>query len=413
MSAFITLEKTNTMLEDMSGGVCAPLGFKAAAMQVNIRKPKKDLAIIMSDVPAAVAGVFTRNKAAAAPIHMCKRHLQKSSVARAVIVNSGNANACTGEQGRRDATAMASETAKCLGVPEEQVWVSSTGVIGQHLPMEKILSAIPDLSKTLTNTGSSDAAVAIMTTDTFPKELAVKFSLGGKDVRIGAIAKGSGMIAPNMATMLSFVTTDANVPPPLLQQALSRANAVSFNRISVDGDCSTNDMVMMMANGLAENDPMADGSENYLHFYAALEYVLTKLAKMIVKDGEGATKLIEIHINGARSEEEATQVARSIATSPLVKTAFHAADANWGRIVAAIGYSGIEVVPENVEIAFGDVPILKKNFDIMLDERKAKEVLLQPEFAVNVNLNQGGASATFWTCDLSAKYVEINGSYRT
>ncbi len=413
MSAVITLEKTNTMLEEISGGVCAPLGFKAAAMQVNIRKPKKDVAIIASDVAAAVAGVFTRNKAAAAPIQVCQQHLQKSSVARAVVVNSGNANACTGEQGRRDATAMARETAKCLGVPEEQVWVSSTGVIGQHLPMEKILSAIPDLSKTLTNTGSSDAAAAIMTTDTFPKELAVKLSLGGKDVRIGAIAKGSGMIAPNMATMLGFVTTDANIPPLLLQKALSRANAVSFNRISVDGDCSTNDMVMMMANGLAENDPMADGSESYLHFYAALEYVLTKLAKMIVKDGEGATKLIEIHINGARTESDAVQAARAIANSPLVKTAFHASDANWGRIMAAIGYSGIEVMPENVEISFGDVPILKKNFDIMLDERKAKEVLLKSEFEVNVNLNQGEASATFWTCDLSAKYVEINGSYRT
>jgi glutamate N-acetyltransferase / amino-acid N-acetyltransferase len=413
MSATITLEKTKTILEEIEGGVCAPNGFKAAGMQANIRKPKKDLAIITSDVEAAVAGVFTLNKAAAAPIQICKRHLQKSSVARAVVVNSGNANACTGEQGLHDAKAMVNETAKALGVAEEQIWVSSTGVIGQPLPMQKILPAIVDLSKTLANTGGADAAAAIMTTDTFPKEIAVKFTIDGKDIHIGAIAKGSGMIAPNMATMLGFVTTDANIPQPLLQKALSRANEVSFNRISVDGDCSTNDMVMIMANGLAENEAITNGSENYMHFYAALEYVLTKLAKMIVKDGEGATKLIEIHINGARSEAEATEAARAIANSPLVKTAFHASDANWGRIMAAIGYSGIDVAPENIEISFGDVPILKRNFDIMLDESKAKEVLLKSEFEVNINLNQGEASATFWTCDLSAKYVEINGSYRS
>lgn len=403
-------------LQEIAGGICAPKGFKAAGVGARIRKPKKDIAIVASDVPAAVAAVLTTNKAAAAPIAVCKAQLQRGKACSAIVANSGNANACTGERGLADAWQMVRETAAALSVPEESVLVASTGVIGQFLPMERVVEGIRRAASQLAASpdASHAAAEAIMTTDTFPKELAVSLTLGGKEVRIGAIAKGSGMIAPQMATMLAFITTDASISPELLKRALAEANARSFNRISVDGDCSTNDAVFIMANAQAENPRIEQWeSDDCRAFSDALQTVMTRLAKMIVKDGEGATKLIEIHISGARSESEAEQAARSIANSLLVKTAFHGADANWGRIMAAIGYSGIAFSPEKVEIAFGDVPILKPNFQIVLDEVKAKDVLSKPEVVLRVHLHQGESEARFWTCDLSAKYVEINGSYRS
>ncbi len=290
---------------------------------------------------------------------------------------------------------------------------SSTGVIGQYMPMDKVIPAIGDLAGRLSTSGNEDAAEAIMTTDTFPKEAGVHFSLGKKVITIGGVAKGSGMIAPNMATMLAFVTSDIVISHDLLAKALRSANNRSFNRISVDGDMSTNDMVLVMANGRAENPHFLENSEEYQLFVVALEYVLIKLAKMIAKDGEGATKLIEIMAKGAWSEEEAAQAGKAVANSNLVKTAIHGADANWGRILAAVGYSGIDFNPDNVEISFGDLPILKSNYEIVLNEEKAKEILLKDNVVIVIDLKQGSHFARFWTCDLTKEYVHINASYRS
>jgi glutamate N-acetyltransferase/amino-acid N-acetyltransferase len=397
-------------VNECQGGVTAPLGFRAAGIYCGIRKVKKDIAMIVSDVPATVAGVFTLNKTQAAPVLVDKLQLKNSPVCSALVVNSGNANACTGERGMNDAWEMVKTTARVLNIPEAHVMVSSTGVIGQYMPMDKVVPAIAELAGKLSVAGNADAAEAIMTTDTFAKEAAVKFTLGKSVVTIGGVAKGSGMIAPNMATMLAFVTTDIAIAPALLTKALGAANNRSFNRISVDGDMSTNDMVLVLANGLAKNGKITENSEEFQFFVAALEYVLIKLAKMIAKDGEGATKLIEIMVKGARSEEEAAQAARAVANSNLVKTAIHGADANWGRILAAVGYSGIDFNPDIVEISFGELPILKKNYEIVLDEEKAKELLLKDTVVIVVDLNQGNQFARFWTCDLTKEYVHINAS---
>lgn len=400
-------------VNECEGGVTAPRGFRAGGLYCGIRKVKKDLAIISSEVPATVAGVFTLNKTQAAPVLVCKSQLKHFKLCSAVVVNSGNANACTGEQGLNDAWTMVKTTARALNIPEEQVMISSTGVIGQYMPMEKIVSGIQQLGSQLSRTGNDDAAEAIMTTDTYPKQVAVKFTLENSMVTVGGMAKGSGMIAPNMATMLAFITTDVAIDQPLLHKALTSANNRSFNRITVDGDMSTNDMALIMANGLAKNKPFSEDSEEYKLFSAALEYVLIKLAKMIARDGEGATKLIEIVIKGATSEEEAAQAARAVANSNLVKTAIHGADANWGRILAAVGYSGIDFNPDNVEIAFNDLPVLKKNYEIVLNEEEAKKILSQENIVIIINLNQGSEFARFWTCDLTKEYVHINASYRS
>jgi len=400
-------------VDECQGGITAPQGFVAAGMYSGIRKVKKDLGMIVSEVPATVAGVFTLNRAQAAPILVDKAQLKRSSLCSAIVVNSGNANACTGERGLNDAWDMVKATAAAVKVPEEQVMVSSTGVIGQYLPMQKILSAIPELARKLSRSGNSDAAESIMTTDTYPKEAAVKFTLGDAVVTIGGAAKGSGMIAPNMATMLAFITTDVVIAQPLLAIALKAATNKSFNRITVDGDMSTNDQVLVLANGLAKNPPLTENSEEFKLFSVALEYVLIKLAKMIARDGEGATKLVEIMVKGARTEEEAAQAAQAVANSNLVKTAIHGADANWGRILAAVGYSGIDFNPDNVEISFNDLPILKRNYEVVLDEEKGRQALLQENVIVTIDLNQGNQFARFWTCDLTKEYVHINASYRT
>ncbi|HWP82496.1 MAG TPA: bifunctional glutamate N-acetyltransferase/amino-acid acetyltransferase ArgJ [Bacteroidota bacterium] len=400
-------------VHETHGGVTAPKGFRAAGMYCGIRKVKKDLALIVSDVPAVAAGVFTLNKTQAAPILVDKIQLKKSQFCSAIVVNSGNANACTGERGLNDAWTMVSETAKSLKLPEDQVLVSSTGVIGQYLPMEKIIDGIRQLAGRLTRVGSNEAAEAIMTTDTYAKEVAVRFSLRDTLVTIGGIAKGSGMIAPNMATMLAFLTTDAVISPEALRKALSQANDRSFNRITVDGDMSTNDMALLLANGQAGNEPIKEDTEEYQLFVSALEYVMIKLAKMIARDGEGATKLIEILVKGAKTESEAAQAARSVANSNLVKTAIHGNDANWGRIMAALGYSGVDVDPDIVEISFNGLPILKRHYEIVIDEEKAKQALTQEHIVITIDLNQGRALARFWTCDLTKEYVHINASYRS
>lgn len=399
--------------QEVTGGITAAAGFVAGGLYCGIRKVKKDIAIIRSDRPASAAGVFTKNRAVAACVTVDREQLAKGGSAAAIVVNSGNANACTGEQGVTDTWTMIDTTARRLGVPREQVLVSSTGVIGQYLPMEKIVAGIETLAGQLSAAGHTDAAEAIMTTDTYMKEAAVCLTLNGTAVTVGGMAKGSGMIAPNMATMLAFITTDAAIAPDALQQALRRANDRSFNRITVDGDMSTNDMALMLANGAAGGPPIVPGTPAFESFCDALEAVMVKLAKMIARDGEGATKLVEVRVTGARTEAEAAQAAESVANSNLVKTAIHGADANWGRILAAVGYSGIDFNPDLVAISFNDLPILKPNYQIVIDEAKAKDVLQQENIVVQIDLAQGKAEAKFWTCDLSKEYVHINASYRS
>jgi glutamate N-acetyltransferase / amino-acid N-acetyltransferase len=400
-------------LQECSGGITAAHGFVAGGLYCGIRKVKKDIALVQSETPATTAGVFTLNKVVAAPLVVDKLQLQKSNLCSAIVVNSGNANACTGEQGLKDAWLMVDAVAKSLQLPQEQVLVSSTGVIGQYLPIDKVTEGIRELSKRLSRDGNKDAAEAIMTTDLFSKECAVRFHCGQSIVTLGGMAKGSGMIAPNMATMLAFITTDAAIAPAALQTALNMANSHSFNCISVDGDMSTNDMVLVLANGQAKNEEIQENTPVYLQFLNALEYVLVQLAKMIVRDGEGATKFVEIVVRGARTGEEAVQAARAVANSNLVKTALHGADANWGRILAAVGYSGIDFNPANVSISFNDLPVLYPKYKIVLDEAKAKEALSQKDITVIIDLNQGSKEARFWTCDLTKEYVNINASYRS
>ena len=402
------------MVTEITGGVTTPLGFRASGVHCGIKKMNKDLALIVSDVPATAGGVFTMSNAPAAPVTIDKRRLTQSASFRAIVCNSGVANACTGERGYNDAMEMARCTASALGIGEQQVFISSTGVIGQYMPMDKIRKGITDAVSMLGREGHTPAATAIMTTDKFSKELAVICTVQGKRVTIGGMAKGSGMIAPNMATMLAFITTDAGISNALLQRTVKHASDRSFNRITVDGDTSTNDMVIALANGVAGNALLESETDpGYAEFYEAFEHLLVRLSKMIVTDGEGATKFIEIKVMDASTEIIAVQAAKAIANSNLVKTAINGEDANWGRIIAAIGYSGIEFNPADVEIFFGAVPILQKNYMIEFSELEAKKVLTQREIKITVDLHQGDASASFWTCDLSKEYVAINGNYRT
>ena len=399
---------------EIPGGITAPKGFRAAGIHCGVKRAKKDLCLLVSDAPASGAVVLTTNRVQAAPVLVTREQMKGSHTFRAIVVNSGNANACTGDRGMNDARAMVAAAASALNVGAAEVLVSSTGVIGQFLPIETITAGIAQAAKSVSPLGGADAAEALMTTDTFVKECAVEFEFGGAPARIGGMAKGSGMIAPNMATMLAFITTDAAVAPDVLSTALGRAADRSFNRISVDGDTSTNDMVAVLANGASGAPPLVESTgPQYDRFYAALEHVLVVLSKMIVKDGEGATKFVEINVTGAADEASAVKAARAIANSSLVKTAIHGEDANWGRILAAVGYSGVDFDPSNVEISFGDVPILRRNYVIDFSEEDAKRVLSRSEITVNVSLNGGEGKASFWTCDLSKEYVAINANYRT
>ena len=400
-------------MEMVQEGVTAPLGYQAAGIHCGVKKARKDLALVYTETPAHVAAMFTTNSVVAAPVVVDRIQLERSAVVRAILVNSGNANACTGERGLNDAWAMVKATAASLGIAESEVLVSSTGVIGQYLPIDNILSGIPLAVERLGADGTG-AAEAIRTTDTFSKEAAVRCTIGGIRVTVGGMAKGSGMIAPNMATMLAFVTTDARIAPEILVSATRQAVDRSFHRISVDGDTSTNDMVAVLANGRAEN-PIIDSEQSpgYATFYEALEHVLVALAKMIVTDGEGATKFVEICVTDAATEEEAAKAARAVANSNLVKTALNGEDANWGRILAAIGNAGITFEPAHVEILFGNVPILRPNYLIDFSEEDAREVLSRKDILITIRLHRGTASALFWTCDLSREYVTINANYRT
>lgn len=396
----------------IDGGVTAALGFKAAGVKARIKYDKKDVAVIYSEAPAAAAGVFTTNKVKAAPVVLTMEHLADGS-ARAVVVNSGYANACTGEDGMAIAREMAAVTAKGLNIKPEDVIVASTGVIGQQIPMERLIPGITMAVGELSDDGGSDAAEAIMTTDTVPKKAAVQFALAGKTITIGGIAKGSGMINPNMATMLSFVTSDAAIAPALLQKALKYATDRSFNMVTVDGDTSTNDTLVIMANGLAGNPVIDTEDENFNFFRDALLEVCMALAKMVARDGEGATKFVEIKVLHAVSFEDGKNVAMAVANSNLVKTAIFGEDANWGRIICAVGYSGVNIDPGKIDIFLGDEKMAENGSGLNFSEERAREILQGKEVAITIDLHLGDASVTAWTCDFSYDYVKINADYRT
>lgn len=398
-------------MEWAEGGVTLPKGFKASGVAAGIKKSKKDLALLVSAVPASAAGVFTTNLVKAAPLLITAERLRKG-VAQAVIVNSGNANACTGPEGYADAVAMAKSAAAALELPEELVLVGSTGVIGQRLPLAKIRAALPAAVAALSEAGNQ-AAEAILTTDTVVKEAGVRFPLGGYQCAVGGMAKGSGMIHPNMATMLAFLTTDVAIDAGLLRQALKYAVDASFNMITVDGDTSTNDMVVVLANGCAGNPVISDFSPEYDTFVAALTAVAVELAKKVARDGEGATKLIEVRVKGARTPADARTAARAIAGSNLVKTAVFGRDANWGRILCAAGYSGAVFNPGLVDIFLGAEQVAANGAGLSFSEERAVRELENDPVVITVDFKEGPYTATAWGCDLTGDYVLINASYRT
>jgi glutamate N-acetyltransferase/amino-acid N-acetyltransferase len=396
------------------GGVTSPQGFTAGATYAGIKKYSKgalDLSLLYSEIPCTAAAVFTTNKVKAAPVIIDQHNLTKTGMAQAVIINSGCANACTGEQGMTAALATADLTAFTLGVSSDLVMLASTGVIGVQLPIEKIKTGLANI--VLSVDGGKDLTLAIMTTDTRPKKIAVKIEYDEISYTIGGTCKGAGMIHPDMATMLAFLTTDAAVEGVFLKEALSKAVADSFNLISVDGDTSTNDTVLIMANGFAGNQLINDGSSLAASFQQALKQVCLYLAKSIARDGEGATRLIEVVVNGAMSINDARLAVRTITSSPLVKTAVHGSDPNWGRIIAAVGRSGAAIVPEKADVYIGEMCLMKNGLPLMFDKKAAAGLLNKEEVILRVELNIGKASATGWGCDLSKEYVEINAEYTT
>jgi len=392
-------------------------GFKAAGISSGIKKSeKKDLCIIYSETPCTAAATFTTNKVKAAPLLVNVKHLQSDAI-HAVVVNSGNANACTGSQGLKDAETMAEVTASQLGIAPESVLVGSTGIIGVPLPMDVVTNGIKTACGQLSFDGGHDAAKAIMTTDTFPKKITVEFTIKGRTIFISGIAKGSGMIHPNMATMLSFLVTNANIEKTILSAALKNSVEDSYNMISVDGDTSTNDMVVVLANGTAENPVIDQENDDYILFKEALDYVNKQLSKMIAKDGEGATKLIEVTVLHGQTLQDAKLCAKSVTSSSLVKSAFFGSDANWGRIMCSLGYSAGNFDPEKVDIAFenstGHIDLVKDGISVLFCEEQAKKILSEDTIKVIIDLKDGDYNATAWGCDLTYDYVKINGSYRT
>ncbi|MEW5867247.1 MAG: bifunctional glutamate N-acetyltransferase/amino-acid acetyltransferase ArgJ [Bacillota bacterium] len=400
----------NQAWREIPGGITAPRGFRACGIHCGIKRARPDLALITSEVRAASAGVFTTSRVKAAPVLVSMEHL-RSGWARAIVVASGNANACTGARGLEDARAMAAVTAEELGVSPEEVVVASTGVIGVPMPIEKVCEGIRSAASVLSPEGYRDAAEAILTTDRAVKEVAISTEIGGCTVRLGGIAKGSGMIHPNMATMLAFVTTDAAITPEMLRRALACSVEKSFNMITVDGDTSTNDMAVVLANGLAGNPTIAREGADFDSFATALDEVAGRLAMMIVKDGEGASKFIRVEVFGASTKEDARRVARTIASSNLVKTAVFGADPNWGRILAAAGRAGVDFDPELVDVYIGDILVAKAGAAIDFDTSRARNVLAADEVVLSVDLNAGCESASAMTCDLTYEYVKINASY--
>lgn len=400
-----------------TGSVAAPAGFKASGVHCGIRhnRTKKDLALIAADVICDAAALYTQNKVKGAPLIVTKNHLQDGH-AQAVICNSGNANTCNAD-GEDIANAMCGAVGKALGIAPDNVIVASTGVIGQPLPLEPITNAIPALALDLSVAGGEDAVEAIMTTDTRKKEIAVKFTLDGCECTIGGIAKGSGMINPNMATMLCFITTDASISSDMLHEALTDCVKSTFNMVSVDGDTSTNDMVSIMASGKAGNARITEKGENLTEFESALSIVMTHLAREVARDGEGATKLVECRTYGAADIAAARAVAKSVVSSSLVKAAMFGADANWGREMCAIGYADADVDVTKIDVAFesagGEIIVCKNGVGIDFSEEDARNVLVRDEVKIKIGLNSGTAAASAFGCDLTYDYVKINGDYRT
>ena len=417
------------MLREIPGGVCAPKGFRAAGVYCGVKnggvdapqtvlpsaRGKNDLAMILSDCECSAAAVYTLNRVKAAPLYVTMGHLE-DGVCRGIIANSGNANACA-PLSHENAEAMCQLAAQATGLRAEDFAVASTGVIGQTLNLKAIEKGMPGLVSALSADGSDAAATAIMTTDTVKKETAVAVTIGGQPVKIGAIAKGSGMIHPNMGTMLCFVTTDCAITHEMLTDALHEIVPRTFNRVTVDGDTSTNDMCVVLANGMAENELIEWKDDNYTVFYKTLHYVFEQLARNIAADGEGASKLITCTVSDARSEESAERLAKAVVGSALVKAAMFGADANWGRVLCAMGYSKAPFRPEFVDVKFasavGEILVCRQGAGVDFDEEAAKSILSQDEVIILVDLHEGEHLATCWGCDLTYDYVKINGDYRT
>ncbi len=418
-------------MQFIEGGICAPIGFTSNAVYAGIKKGvkpetyeinpeiKTDTALIVSETNCTAAGVFTKNKVQAEPVKLCKNRVTESKdIIRAIIVNSGNANACTGEQGAMAAKKMCATVAKNISdVNENQVLVCSTGVIGKQLPIEIIEDAIPSLAQDLSKEGNVLAREAIMTTDTRYKECSIETTIGGKTVRFGTMAKGSGMIHINMGTMLGFITTDCAITSNMLQQALQESAEGTYNCVSVDGDTSTNDTLLLLANGMAANDVISEAGDDYYAFLNALNTINTEMAKRIAADGEGAEHLLECTVTGAFDVKTARNLAKSVISSSLVKAAFFGKDANWGRVLCALGYSGENFDPEKASVTFissvGSIKLFDTGVPLDFDEEKAKAILCEDEVHILVELKDGSSCGTAWGCDLTHDYVTINGDYRT
>lgn len=393
--------------------ITSPRGFTAAGLHAGIKRKRKDLGLITCEVPATAAAVYTLNTYQAAPLMVTREGLAVEGKMQAMIVNSGNANACTGPRGMEDAKEMRRETARWLDIPEHLVGVASTGVIGEPLPMHQIGLGIPNLVKELGPAGHDSFCQAILTTDTCTKAVEVRLTVDGREVRVAGVAKGSGMVHPRMATMLAFINTDAAIERPALQSLLRDVTDETFNMITVDGDCSTNDMVSVMASGLAGNDPLTPEHPDWPLFFQAFSHVARGLAQRIARDGEGATRLVEVVVTGAETREEARRAAKAIVGSSLVKTAVFGADPNWGRILCALGYSGTRFISDRVDLYIGSVCAVQNGCPVPMMEVSARKALAQDPARIRVDLKQGDAGATAWGCDLTYDYVRINANYRT
>jgi len=408
------MKTAEKLLKKVEGGtVLTPKGFQAGGIHAGLRYSKKDVGLLMSESPAAAAAVYTQNHFQAAPLKVTQESIQHSGKIQAIIVNSAIANACTGEQGLKDAYEMRRLVAKRLDLVEEHVAVASTGVIGEFLQMDKIAHGIEQVEVSNGLEGAKSFQEAILTTDTFQKSACYELEVGGKTVTIGGAAKGSGMIHPNMATMLGFVTTDANIDSTLLHKTLKEITNESFNQITVDGDTSTNDMVLVLANGMADHEPLTEGHPDFEQFKEGLKAVCVDLAKQIARDGEGATKLVEVNVTGAQTKEEANIIAKKIVGSSLVKTAVYGRDGNWGRIVAAVGYSDAKVEPDQISIYIGPYLMFQNGLPQSFSEELVTEYLAKETVTITVHLNNGTEKGKAWGCDLTYDYVKINASYRT
>lgn len=407
----LTLENKLTKIE--TGTIVTTPGFKATGMHTGMKRKRNDLGLIYSEIPASVAGVYTTNVIQAAPLHVTKESIAKEGKLQAIITNSGNANACTGEQGYQDAITMRDLTAKKFAISPHYVGVASTGIIGVAMPMDKITPNIEKLTPTNEVQGATAFNESILTTDTCEKSICYQATIDGQTVTMAGSAKGSGMIKPNMATMLSFITTDVNIESSILETALKEVTNKTFNCITVDGDTSTNDTVMVLANGLAAHTSLHPDHEDWPLFLTLLQKTCEDLAKMIARDGEGATKLIEVSVKGAANNTQAIQIAKSVVGSSLVKTAVFGSDANWGRIIVAIGYSGVDINPHTIDIALGPIDMLKNSEPVLFSEEEATAYLENKDIHILIDLNNGDGEGKGWGCDLTYDYVQINASYRS